>query len=285
VARVLHCSDQEYHADPCATPSLSYSTAAELINVSPRSAYYYHPRLGGHRKKPTAPMKLGILADALLLGGTDRIREIPLPNWRTKTSQEERDAFLADGLIPALSHELQTATDLVSRILRVLHNDFGIHFTGTSQLALEWTEQSHEHGAVLCRGKLDHVVEVGGKLVIYDVKATADARPHKIQRRTVDMGYDIQAAAYMSAVEKWREDFAGRIDFIDLHCHIDGAVDVVPVQASGMLLDYGQMRWTRAIDTWAECHASNRWPGMATSIIPGEVPAYAMQREMEIQGL
>jgi len=282
-ARILTCTDEEYYADPCERPSLNYSTAAIMITTSCRAAHYFHPKLGGHQKKQTGSMKLGALADALLLGGEDRIVEFDIDAWRKTADKEARDDLLAQRMIPAKTAEIASARDMVGEIRRILSADFGIALDGQFQLALEWTEQSRL-GPVLCRGKLDHWDE--GSCTIHDVKATANARPDNVQRQAVAMGYDIQAAAYISAVEHWRPDLAGRVEFIDLHCHTDEPFDVVPIRACGSFIDLGRMRWQRAIDQWAECLDSGKWPGMAAGlIIPGEAPAYAMQREMEMQGL
>jgi hypothetical protein len=45
-ARFLDVSTAEYHADPCAQPSLSASIARELIHKSPLHAWQVHPKLG-----------------------------------------------------------------------------------------------------------------------------------------------------------------------------------------------------------------------------------------------
>lgn len=277
MARVLHCSEQEYHADPCATPSLSYSTAAELINMSPRSAHYYHPRLGGHRKKQTAGMKLGSLADALMLGGEHRIVEFAIDAWRTKADKAERDRLLVDRMLPAKSQELADARALVGP-LRELMADFGIALDGQFQVAIEWQEDS-QLGPVLCRCKLDHFAERDGMAYIDDLKAVSDARPSKVHRQAIAFGYDIQASAYTRAVEAWRPDLAGRVVFRDLYCHVGEPLDVVPVRATGELLEFGTRRWLRAVERWARCLHTGKWPGMVDRIIPGEVPAYCLQQE------
>jgi hypothetical protein len=223
-------------------------------------------------------MKLGALADALLLGGNDRIVEFQIDAWRTKADKAERDRLLERSMIPAKTAELEAARSLVSSIEGILWNDFRIALDGQFQLALEWTEES-SLGPVLCRGKLDHWDETRCK--IHDVKAVADARPDKIHRQACAFGYDIQAAAYVSAIEHWRPELAGRVEFLDLYCHTGEPTDVVPVRACSAFLEYGQMRWRRAIETWAQCRQTNTWPGMVREIIPADVPAYMMQRELE----
>lgn len=277
-ARILTCTDDEYHADPCMVPSLSYSTAALLITVSPRAAHYYHPRLGGHHKERTEPMRLGTVMDALLLGGEDRIVEFEIEAWRKTVDKEARKLHANAGRIPVKTAELQRARERAISIERTLWDDFQIALDGDFQVAIEWEEES-SLGPVVCRCKLDHL---RGD-TIDDIKATADARPDKIHRAAIANGYDIQAAAYTSALEHLRPELVGRVKFRDLYCHMADPVDVVPVLACSAFLEFGQMRWRRAVERWARCMRYNVWPGMVDRIIPAEVPAWVMQREYEAQ--
>jgi len=44
------------------------------------------------------------------------------------------------------------------------------------------------------------------------------------------------------------------------------------------------MRWRRAINTWAWCTSNARWPEYASARIQHlDLPAYVMQRELDIQ--
>ena len=287
-AHLLNVPAAVYHADPCETPSLSYSTAATLINESPRAAHYYHPRLGGHQKESTGDMKLGSLADAILLGGANQIRELPFDDWRTRASKEARAETVAAGEMPVLGKDLAHALELVKQITTLLHEDFGITLDGQHQVQLEWTEEAHSDDGtpnpVICRGMLDHWLE--DRATIIDIKRTTVKQLKRLHANAVDFGYDIQGAAYTSAVEHWKPDLAGRVQFIDLHCIVGPPVDVVPVSYCHSLADLGAMRWARAVDTWAECLRDDYWPGVARGkIVPGEAPVYALQREHELQGL
>ena len=280
-AHLLDVPAAVYHADPCDTPSLSYSTAATLINESPRSAHYYHPRLGGHTRKATGNMKLGTLADALLLGRASSIRELPFDDWRTKASKKAWADALAAGAIPCLGKELEPALTLVGQITKLLRADFGIALTGRNQVQLTWTEES-PHGPVLCRCMLDHWLEE--RATILDIKTTTADQLQRLHSIAVRFGYDIQAAAYISGVRHWKPELAGRVEFIDVHCVVGPPVDVVPLSACHSFIDLGEMRWQRAVDTWAECRKNDDWPGIARKrIAPAEAPAWALQREQEIQ--
>src|SRR5262245_31717991 len=100
--RVLNCTIEQYHADPCETPSLSHSVAHELINKSPLHSWMRHPRLGGQHKKETKEMDRGSLVHALLLGAGKPIVIIKADDWRTKASQQDRDYAREQGHIPVL---------------------------------------------------------------------------------------------------------------------------------------------------------------------------------------
>jgi len=46
-ARILRCSAAEYHADPCAKPSLSASIAHAIVALPPPHGYSIYPTVAG----------------------------------------------------------------------------------------------------------------------------------------------------------------------------------------------------------------------------------------------
>lgn len=62
-------SVEEYHADPCAAPSLSSTLAGLLLNRSPRHAWTAHPRLNPeHQSKDSKTFDIGRAAHRAVLG-------------------------------------------------------------------------------------------------------------------------------------------------------------------------------------------------------------------------
>jgi hypothetical protein len=271
-ARILQVTDAEYFLDPCERPSLSQSIAKTLLEKSPLHAWQEHPRLGGVRRAPTAAMKEGSLLDALLLSNGADVVVIDAKDFRTNAAKEERDAAIADGKLPVVRSAYDEAMVAVTKI-RARLADQGITLNGTSQLAIEWTEETI-HGPVLCRGKLDHVADA----TIYDLKKSRTAKPESCSRHVFDYGYHIQDAAYRSALEKLHPEFVGRTDFVFLFVEDEPPYAGTPGRLTGMFRELGRRQWEEACTTWAWCLSRNVWPAYTDGIVAIDPPQWAMAR-------
>lgn len=280
-ARFLDITTAAYHADPCATPSLSSSIACELLHRSPLHAWQLHPRLGGSRREASKEMAEGTLIHALVLGeGEDQIAVLAVDDFRTKAAKEQRDAALAAGktIVKAADYD---AAKTVAEKLRKRLADRGIVFDGTSEAKIEWTESTDE-GPILCRGMLDHLklrfvsAPSVASATIYDLKTIRSGDERTVQRHIAEYGYDVQAAVYRSAVGALVPEALGRIDFVFLFVEIEGACDIRPVRLDGIAREIGEMKWKHACRTWARCLKTDTWPGYTDGITEIGLPAWAL---------
>lgn len=271
-ARILNVSEAEYFADPCSKPSLSQSVAKILVSESPQHAWLAHPRLGNQRSEPTAALDEGTIIHKLLLGKGAAIEVIDAPDFRTKAAQSARDVAIECSRVPVLRSKfdaLQTAADQ----LRDRCSTLGYELNGESEVAIEWEEPTSD-GPVLCRARLDHVFMDRG--VIYDVKKTRTANPKYLKRNFVDLGYDIQRAAYTRALAALCPDLAGRIKFEFLFVEVAPPYSVVPVVVDGAFREIGAQRWSQAVHVWQRCLASGRFPGYCDRAVTLEAPPYVV---------
>lgn len=275
---LLSMSAVEYHADPCDTPSLSASIAHVLDSQSPMHAYTMHPRLGGVARPPTKAFDLGSLSHALLLGNGKDIAIIDAPDYRTKAAQAARDQARDDGKVPVLVTAHEEAVE-VTDTLRQRFADLGLVLNGKSEVAAFWTENTYDGTPVQCRGMMDHLKAP----VVYDLKSCRSAHLDSCRKHVDAYGYDIQRAAYVSAMETLHPEFAGRIDFVFIFYELSPPFAVTPVRLSGAFRDLGRRRWKRAVNTWAQCLGANRWPAYVDSITELEPPKWAMSNDMERQ--
>lgn len=278
-AHILNVTEEEYFADPCTVPSLSQSIAHVLVTESPRHAWLRHPKLGNVRNTPTAALDEGSILHKLLLGKGAAVQVIEADNFKTKAAQSIRDAAIAEGKIPILASKFNDLSTAAER-LRNSCASFGFPLTGQSEVAIEWTEGDDD--PVLCRGRLDHVFLDRG--VIYDVKKTRNANPSYLRRKFVELGYDIQYAAYTRALSKLVPEFEGRVDFVFLFLEIEPPYSVVPARPDGALREIGAMRWGRAVETWRKCLRSNTWPGYCNSAITLDAPSWVITQELGTDG-
>lgn len=273
-------SESEYHSDPCETPSLSASIANVLHTQSPLHAYHLHPRLGGHRRPPTASMDAGSLAHLLLLGTGSKVEVIVADDWRTKAAKAARDEARAAGKIPVLveDHDQAAAT---ADALRARFDEHGIKLYGQSEVSVFWRE-----GSVQCRGRIDHVngLEPDRNLIqVLDLKSIKSADPDTCRRHIDTYGYAIQQAAYTRALAQLCPWASGRIDFVFVFFELEPPHAVTPLRLSGAFFELGERRWERAVRTWERCLSTGVWPGYEDGVGVVEPPPWAMARDMERQ--
>lgn len=273
-----------YHADPCGRPSLSSSVAATLIRQSPYHAWLRHPKLGGVAGEPTRETDRGSLIHALVLGAGVGcgVEIVPFDSYRTRAAQELRDAARDGGLIPVLEREYADAAAVAGAIVAGM-GEAGVAYTGgLAEHTIVWDEPTAA-GPVLCRGMMDLLHPDAG--LILDLKTCRTAHPKACAAHVAEYGYDIQAAAYTSAVEKIRPDLAGRVDFAwvfaeELPAGSPRRVILTVARPSGEMREYGRLRWGRACEAWAACLRDDHWPGYGTEEIRLDPPAWAMSEEV-----
>lgn len=267
---------------------LHQSLATVLCKESPLHAWYRmtHPE----EQKPTETTDVGTIAHELILGGSDKLEIMDLSQFRTKDgkpaknfqcaeAREARDAFIAAGKIPLTVEQAAPVAQLVETVGQFLvANDLAL--TGHSELEVEWTEDGVE-----CAGRLDHFMP--DRALILDLKFVRSANPAYLPRAVIDFGYDIQEAAYISAMSHLRPDLAGRIDFIFIFAEKEPPFAITPARLAGSMKALGVSRWARAIDTWRHCMAEygieKPWPGYAPDGFERIIcPQYAMAAESEI---
>ena len=278
---------RDYHADPCERPSLSSSIATEMLIHSPRHAWRLHPKLGKRTRKSTNSQKLGTVTHALLLGQEHLLERIEAKEYRSNADKTLRDDAAARGKIPVKAHEYDEALEHAARIDNALRREHGIVLGSMKrELTAIWSEHTDVPGQapadVLCRARLDAF----DGATIYDIKTAADASYNKLVRSTLSFGYNVQMAAYVSAVEHIEPSRAGRVTFVLLV--IENETDeVVPVELDGTFRELGRQRWQEAVNAWHTCLSSGRWPGYATGgPLLLECPDYArMASDIEVSTL
>jgi hypothetical protein len=275
-ARILKLTDDEYFNDRVlSVPTLSYSIASTLVRYSPMHAYHEHPKLGGQRMDPTARTDIGTAIHSLLLDGGAQIQMIPFDDFRKDAAKEARDAVRAAGKVPVTMDKFPAMAAAADAIRERLA-DKGIHLDGESEVAITW-EALSTRGPVACRGRTDHLKFSKG--IIYEVKTIDKAHPDQINRRIVEQGYDLQFAAYTSALEALRPDLEGRVRFVFIFAEWKPPYAVTVGEPDGMLRELGARRWNRAVESWAECLEANSWPDYSDRPVAFSAPAWALAKE------
>jgi hypothetical protein len=286
-------SEDDYQADKVADqPSLSASIAKLLIAATPLHAWTAHPKLNpNYVREEKDIFDRGTIAHALLLQGLRTAHIIRAKNkdgevvsdWRTKAAKEERDEARAAGKIPILECQWHAVEAMVERARQQLdaHKEAKNAFTnGKPEQTLTWTDESTDGQKVLCRARLDWLHD--SFLLIDDYKSTGrDVNPETIASRIVD-DWEIQEAFYRRAVLKITGKEA-RFRFIAQENTEPYALTVIGLDPAFQWL--GDKKVQHAIDLWAKCLKSNRWPSYPDRVCYPTLPKWAeeswLRKEME----
>jgi hypothetical protein len=276
--------EKSYHADPCPTPSLSASIATKIVRDSPWHGWAAHPKLGNYREPPSKEMEVGTLIHAMLLGQNTRVAVIDAKHFRTKAAQEQRDEAREGGAIPILVHDyadLEVTVDAIKTEL-VAKGVLLDGMDGKSERVAAWEEVTAT-GPILCRGMMDYTDLDSSQPVIYDLKSCHSAHPETIRKHIVTYGYDLQRAAYLSAVSKIHPELAGRVEyrwvFMELlEPEAPKRVIVTVAEASGTMRELGERRWQMACNKWSFCLKNNYWPGYVDGVLQVEAKPWDLEQ-------
>ncbi len=274
--------EQVYHADPCQTPSLSASIATKIVTQSPLHGYMAHPKLGNYREDASPEMDVGTMIHASLLGQTLNVTLIDAKDFRTNAAKQSRDDALEAGSIPVLAHKYEDLL-IVSKEIGPALTDKNIDLTGKSERVAIWQEETPS-GLILCRGMMDHtILEETPRPIVYDLKTCHSAHPEAVRKHITAYGYDIQRAAYLSAIEKIYPDLAGRVlyqwVFIEiLPPEAPKRVIITVAEASGSMRELGERRWQTACNTWAYCLKTDHWPDYSSVVLQVEARNWELEQ-------
>ena len=282
VARILDCSEADYFSDPCEVPSLSQSIAHTLVAFSPLHAWNEHPKLGKQQEPEDDDSRArvdGKILHRLLLGRGADIVVCQFNDFRSAAARAMRDEAILNGKVPVIEHKYAEAA-AAAEILREKLAARGYAFDGQSEVAFEWDEAG-EHGPVRCRGRMDHI-KIGDTFAqILDPKKIVSADPMTCSKHFYTYGYDIQWAAYTSAMAKYRPDLGEPgVDMVFLFMEFEPPFAITDVRPSPAFQDIGRQRWERAILLWERCLRTNSWPEYCTSPVDLEPQPWVMNQEI-----
>lgn len=280
----------EYAADRlpgCPQPTLNSSLANRLVERSEFHAWWRHPRLNDEYRQepPSNIMNLGSAAHVLLLEPEriDDIVPVPYEDWRTGAARELRDKALADGKIPLLQADADRAVLMAQRADLALNLSPDLDGLGqtVSELTYWWREtrvgiDGMEREAY-CRARPDMVSRDGAIIISYKTTGQV-AEPDAYLRHILNVGYDLQAAFEISAVEAVERVRVTHYVWLVQETEEPYACSLIGM--SPALRHLALSRMDQAVLRWGEAIATDRWPGYPSRIAYPEVPSWRL-RELE----
>lgn len=253
-------------------PRLHQSTVKDLLKC-PAIAKH---RLDVERKKPTKSMERGTLVDQLVFGGASfhtvsaRLKSGPkkgelATTWQCAEAQEQAKEARARGQVPVFEHELEAAQQTAGAVrARLLEEGIDLG-TCKKQVTVQWTSRL----GVECEGTPDLVYlvmeglrgrEFVAKIITIDLKVGENADPEYLDDHIYNMGWDIQAAAYLEALCALFPSAEGRAEHWVLASDANPPNCITFAPLSAAYLGIGQERWERGQKVWLQCHETGVWP-------------------------
>lgn len=264
--------DQAYHADPCPAPSLSASIALKVINQSLLHAWRAHPRSPLFKENTTgSSAERGSAAHSLLLGGKP-LATIMADDYRTVAAREARDKAREAGKIPLLVKEAEWVIGM-TEIARARFYD--LH---DGPFYCERTAIWRSNSGGWRRARIDTVSHDGVLIVDYKTtEAAVDAL--SCERRIADMGLQIQAAAYVQAVEQLHPELAGRVRFLFQWQEQKPPYALSPpIEMGEAFLSLGRAQWNAACHLWEKALKHNAFPGHSARPHTASPPPWELAR-------
>lgn len=265
-----------YHADP----ALSASGAKRLLSPG-CPALFKHDRDNGGRPNKRAfdvghaahKAVLGVGGDVVVVRKTTKDKQsVPAGDYQTKSAQEHRDAIYAEGKVPLLEWELRTVEAMADAIRRhpraskLLDPE-----QGSPEVSAFWHDEQH---GIDRRARFDWLPTPtgAGLLTVPDYKTTTSAEPRKFTRSIWNFGYDIQAVYYTDAILAHR--LAEDVRFLFIAQETTAPYLVTVHELDDLSLKIGRERVDQACALFAECTATDTWPGYSDDIELVGPPAY-----------
>lgn len=250
--------DVDYHGHPT---SLSKSGAMKLL--PPSCPAKFKASLGVQEYKKV--YDIGSAAHELALGIGPGIAVIPATS-RFKVDQvahrEALEQARAEGKTPVTEEQYE----LVQAMAKALREDPEaapfFEGPGEAEVSAFWRDANTD---VLRRARFDWLPEADGtRLVIPDYK-TADSADHQTwAKKAADYGYEMQAAWYTDAAIALELDPDPEFVFIVQEKVEPYLVSVIRLDADA--LQIGRYRNRQALEIYAECTATNHWPGYGSNL-------------------
>lgn len=255
-------SNEAYHADP----SLSSSGARKLLAPSCPALYKYERDNAEPYRKT---FDIGNAAHKLALGVGPEIIVVPGKRWDTNAIKAELVEIRAAGHIPVKEDE-HAELQAMAKALKAHPVAMALFSGGTAETSIFWRDERTD---IARRARLDWLPVVGKRrMIIPDYKTAVSAEPGKFAKAAMDHGYHQQDPWYRDAVIA-----AGLADdpqFVFVVQEKSAPYLVTVCQLDDMAVDIGRHLNRRAIDTYAECTASSRWPGYSDEVEPISLPYF-----------
>lgn len=260
---------EHYHQDPVPGGSLSSTGARKLLPPSCPALFRHWV---DHGEVPRTDWDFGHAAHRQVLGVGEELVVVDAEDWRTKAARQQRDEAYEAGKVPLLAADHAVVLDMAAALRA--HPFAAALFrpgSGKPEQSLFWTDPAAD---VWRRARLDWLPNPRrGRTLVADYKTAKSAAPDEIERAIHQYGYHIQGAFYRAGLSML--GIADDAAFLLVVQEKTPPYLVTVAEVDAMAMRIGEALARQAIDLYAECRASGRWPGYSDDVeligLPGWV--------------
>lgn len=254
---VYEMPSEEYHADPCPTPSLSAGMINEIM-IAPAKCREASKRLNPNWEEPTNQERftIGTVSHVMFLEPhvfDERVVVVPYDDWKKDIAKSIRADARAAGKVAILAKHMKE----IHRARAAFEaNEFikGAFDDGFFERSMFWRHPRHRFW---CRSRPDFIARLGTHL--NDYKATGNANPEEFGRHADNMKYYRRAAWYLEGAEILFGKRPEHYWFINQEIKAPYLTSVVDLDIQS--IEAGQAENDAASATFARCLATGDWYG------------------------
>lgn len=159
--------------------------------------------------------------------------------------------------------------------------------TGEPEVSLQWdTWVEAPLGLarmVPCRGRVDWITRIDGKMYFVGLKTARDIRPMLFGKHAHQLGYHMQWAFYHDAYI----EIAGTAPVMkEVVVESTAPFDVAVNNVTQDVIEQGRDDYMQLLKIWVECESAQVWPGVANGAeIDVTLPTYAYPQADDLVGL
>lgn len=266
-----------YHGQLTVGPSLGRSMAHLLVSTCPQVLFersYLNPHFEAEQKQEFI---IGDAAHLIVLEPEqwgDRVAIVEADDYKTKAAKEARDAAYDAGKTPLLPKQ----RDHILAMHRALIADPDARklLTG-GENEMTFVARDPET-SIWLKARTDKVHLGHG--VVVDYKTSGSAHPQDFASRVYDQGYYIQDPWYRDVIGMATGETMRQFVFVVQEPKPPYALSINTLGQQDV--EWGRLQSGRAIDIFARCLASGRWPGYGRNQVT--MKAWAHYELAELQG-
>jgi hypothetical protein len=268
MAVVYDMPEAEYHAHP----ALSASGAKRLLPPGCPALFKWEREHPVHKDV----FDFGSAAHREVLGAGGPVEVGAFSDYRSKDARSWRDGCRAEGRTPILVGDWDQVLGMARAIREhpvasaLLDPD-----RGRPEVSLFWRDEGN---GVDRRSRFDWLPDASdGRLIIPDYKTAQSAEPGAFARSAATYGYHQQAAWYMDAAVALGLAEPGGVSFVFIAQEKTAPYLVTVCELDPYAIDVGRRLNDRACQVFAECTATDTWPGYSEDVELIYLPSWALK--------